>query len=144
MTERRLAGAATAAFLKSEALRLADLCIGCGECLRACPMTTYAPEALVADASDVMQGVRAVLRGEMAVAPVLAWISVCTRSASCSTVCPVEGLDPAFMMRLAKMAAMGAFGAPAQIEVKEDTQFAPRIKAFARLTLSETEQEEWL
>jgi hypothetical protein len=28
--------------------------------------------------------------------------------------------------------------------VKEDTQFSPRVKAFARLTMTEEEQARWL
>lgn len=142
--ERTHRGAETSAFLRAEAERMAQLCIGCGNCLRACPMLAFAPAAQQAGSDEVMQGVRSVLRGEAANAASLAWISVCSRSALCRGVCPVAGLDPAFMMRVAKMRAMGALGDAAQIAVHEDTQFAPRVKAFARLTFSETEQEAWL
>jgi hypothetical protein len=48
------------------------------------------------------------------------------------------------MMRLAKMRASGALGEPSRIAVKEDTQFAPRVKAFARLTMTPEEQDAWL
>ncbi len=144
MTDREHPGAKTSVFLRAEAERMASLCTGCGNCLRACPMVAFAPLAQAAGADEVMQGVRDLLRGGKANAAALSWIAACSRSALCSGVCPVDGLDPAFMMRVAKMRAMGALGDPAQIAVREDAQLAQRVKAFARLTLSDTEQEEWL
>ncbi len=143
-TGRNRPGQATAAFLRGEALRMAGLCTECGNCLRACPMRRLAPAAQDVDARTVLSGVRALLRGEVANTASLSWVAACSRSAQCHGVCPVEGLDPAFMMRVAKMRAMGALGDRPQITVQEDSQFSPRVKAFARLTLSSSEQEDWL
>ena len=48
------------------------------------------------------------------------------------------------MLRLAQWRAKGALGEPPRIPVKEDTQYSPKVKAFARLTLTEEEQARWL
>lgn len=137
-------GAATSAYIKAEGERLASLCTACGACAAACPMSVYAPQAAASDPGDVVRGVLDLLRGGPSSLAALDWIAACSRSGLCSAACPVEGLDPAFMMRLGKMRAMGALGDAARIAVKEDARFSPRIKAFARLTLSPEEQEKWL
>ncbi len=137
-------GAALDAFLRAECERVASICTACGKCVTACPMTAYAPEVREAEPGHVVQGVLDLLRGREASAQALAWVSVCTRSAVCTDACGEEGIDPAFMMRLAKMRASGALGEVRLIAVNEDKQFSPRVKAFARLTMSEEEQAKWL
>ncbi len=125
--------------IATEGARLAAACTACGACASACPMGGYAG---IADAPAVAAGMREVLlggRGEAA----LGWIAACTKSGCCTAACP-EGLDAALMLRFARFRAMGALGDAPRIAVKEDTQFAPKVKAFARLTLSPREQEEWL
>jgi hypothetical protein len=107
-------------------------------------MLAYAPEAATADPVEVVRGVIDLLRGAASTPPALAWIAACTRSAVCTDACREEGIDPAYMMRLAKMRAMGALDETPSITVAADTQFSPRVKAFARLTLSTDEQENWL
>ena len=64
-------------------------------------------------------------------------------SAVCTSACP-EPMDPAMMMRLANMRARGALGGGAQIPVKQDPGWSARVKAFARLTMTEEEQANWL
>jgi NAD-dependent dihydropyrimidine dehydrogenase PreA subunit len=130
--------------LRSECERIASACTACGDCVRACPMLAYAPETASADPGDVVRGVIDLLRGGPSTPPALAWIAACTRSAICTDVCREEAIDPAYMMRLAKMRAMGALNETPSIAVKEDAQFSPRVKAFARLTLTPDEQEKWL
>jgi ferredoxin len=137
-------GTATAAFLRSECERVASLCTACGKCVTACPMTAYAPEVQGADPEQIVRGVLKLLRGGTSSPQALSWVAVCTRSALCTDACGEEGVDPAFMMRLAKMRASGALGEPPVIAVNEDAQFSPRVKAFARLTLTAKEQAEWL
>ena len=137
-------GSATADFLRAECERVASLCTACGNCVSACPMTAYAPELNGADPAQTVRGVLDLLRGGPSSREALSWVAVCTRSAVCTTACGQEGLDPAFMMRLAKMRAWGALGEPPRIAVKEDAQFSARVKAFARLTLTAEEQVEWL
>ena len=106
-------------------------------------MVAYAPEMAGAEAGAVAVGMRNVLQDGPGTPAALAWIGACTRSGVCSAACP-EGLDAAFMMRLATWRAKGALGEVARIPVKEDPQLAAKVKAFARLTLTERECEEWL
>jgi ferredoxin len=128
--------------IRSESARLAALCTACGACVRACPMTPYARGA-GEDSAVTAWGMRDLLRDGEGNAPGLAWIAACTRSGQCSAACP-EGLDAAFMLRLAQWRAKGALGEAARIPVKEDPGLPSRVKAFARLTLTEEEQREWL
>ena len=137
-------GSATQAFLRAECERVASLCTACGKCVSACPMAAYAPVMKGVDPEQTVRGVLDLLRGGASSPQALGWVAACTRSALCTEACGEEGIDPAFMMRLAKMRAMGALGEPARIVVNEDAQFSPRVKAFARLTLTAEEQAEWL
>ena len=137
-------GTATAEFLQAECERVASLCTACGHCVSACPMTAYAPGVSQADPGETVRGVLDLLRGGPSTPQALSWVAACTRSAVCTGACGQEGVDPAFMMRLAKMRAWGALGEPARIPVAEDAQFSPRVKAFARLTMTAEEQAEWL
>jgi len=149
--KHRLAGAAAFAesrvmnlgdHIRTESTRLAALCTACGACARACPMLPYAPAAHQ-DPAAATFGMRDLLRDGPGSPQGLAWIAVCTRSGQCSSACP-EGLDAAFMLRLATWRAKGALGEPPRIPVKEDSQLNARVKAFARLTMTADEQEEWL
>lgn len=129
--------------IRGESARLAALCTACGECVRACPMTPYAAGVEAAAPGVVAAGMRDVLRDGPGTPAALAWIGACTRSGVCSPACP-EKLDAAFMLRLAQWRAKGALGEPPRIRVREDTQYSPKVKAFARLTLTEEEQAKWL
>jgi Fe-S oxidoreductase len=129
--------------IRAESARLAALCTACGECVRACPMTPYAAGVEATAPSAVAAGMRAVLLDGPGTPEALAWIAACCRSALCVPACP-ERIDPAFMLRLAGMRARGALDGAPRIPVKEDTQFSPRVKTFARLTMTEEEQAQWL
>ncbi len=107
------------------------------------PMLPYAPAAASTDPSAVAAGMRDILLDGPGTPAALSWIGACTRSGLCTPACP-EGLDAAFMLRLATWRAKGALGEPARIPVREDTQLAAKVKAFARLTLTEPECDEWL
>lgn len=132
-----------AGYIRAESERLASLCTACGECVRACPMLPYAKPAHQAAPEAVASGLRDFLQNGPGTPEALAWVSVCTRSGLCSAACP-ENLDAAFMLRLATWRAKGALGEPPRIPVKEDTQYAARVKAFARLTMSQEEQNQWM
>ena len=126
----------------AESARLAAACTACGACVEACPMPGFL--ALPpAEPGRVAAGMRAVLRGEDASAEGLAWVAACTRSGQCTAACP-ERLDVAFMLRLAGMRVKGAVGEPPRVAAKADPGWASRVKAFARMTLSEEEQARWL
>lgn len=133
-----------AARIVEEGARLAEACTACGACVTACPMTPFAPGVAEAGPGPVAAGMRAVLRGEEAVAPAaIAWIAACTRSARCNDSCP-EQLDVALMLRFASMRARGAVGEAPRYATRPDPGWASRVKAFARVTLTEEEQARWL
>jgi Fe-S oxidoreductase len=129
--------------IRGESTRLAALCTACGECVRACPMTPYAAGVDAAAPGAVAAGMRDVLRDGPGTPEALAWIGACTKSGLCTAACP-ERIDAALMLRLAGMRLRGALGEAPRIPVREDTQFSPRVKAFARLTMTEEEQAQWL
>jgi|SRR5690242_265475 len=128
-------------FEAREVERILGACTQCGKCYEACPMARYS-KAPVAKGEAVVPGVLAVLRGEAGTAEALGWIAVCTRSGVCVPACP-ENVDPRMMMRLARMTALGGRGAPKQIEPKEDRDYYDRVRAFARLQLTDEELKEW-
>jgi Fe-S oxidoreductase len=133
-----------AARITEEGARLAEACTACGACVTACPMTPYAPGVAAADPARVAGGMRALLQGEAAVAPeAVAWIAACTRSGQCNSACP-ERLDVALMLRFASMRARGALGEAPRYATKPDPAWSSRVKAFARVTLTEEEQATWL
>ncbi len=137
------AGVSLAEHVRAEAARLAAACTACGECVRACPMTPYAAGVDAAAPGVVAAGMVDVLRGGTGSPAALAWIAACTKSGICTPACP-ERLDAAFMLRLAGLRAKGALGDAPLVPVREDTQFSPKVKAFARLTLTAEEQARWL
>jgi hypothetical protein len=94
------------------------------------------------DGKSVVPGVLAVLRGEQGTPEALGWIGVCTRSGVCVPACP-ENVDPKMMMRLARMTALGGRGQPKQIDAKEDRDYFDRIRAFAKLQLTDEELKDW-
>jgi ferredoxin len=83
-----------------------------------------------------------VLRGEAGSPEALGWIGVCTRSGVCVPACP-ENVDPKMMMRLARMTALGGRELPKQIDVKQDPDYFNRVRAFAKLQLTDDELKEW-
>lgn len=129
--------------IRGESGRLASLCTACGACVRACPMVPYAPGVAEEVPEVVAAGMRDVLIDGPGSAAALAWIGACTRSGICTPACP-EQLDVYLMMRLAVWRAKGALDEPPRIAADVDTQYMSRIKAFARLTLTEEERSEWL
>jgi L-lactate utilization protein LutB len=128
-------------FQQSEAERILGACTRCGKCYEVCPMAQYSM-APAKDGKAVVPGVLAVLRGEPTTAEALGWIAVCTRSGVCVPACP-ENVDPKMMMRLARMTALGGRGLPAQIESKQDRDYFDRIRAFAKLQLTDEELKDW-
>ena len=99
-------------------------------------------KAPATDGKAVVPGVLAVLRGEPGTPEALGWIGVCTRSGVCVPACP-ENVDPMMMMRLARMTAFGGRGLPKQLDAKEDRDYFDRVRAFAKLQLTDDELKEW-
>ena len=134
-------GAKLKQFQQAEVERILDACTKCGKCFEVCPMARYS-KAPATDGKTVVPGVLAVLRGEQGTPEALGWIGVCTRSGVCVPACP-ENVDPRMMMRLARMTALGGRGLPKQFEVKEDRDYFDRVRAFAKLQLTDDELKEW-
>jgi Fe-S oxidoreductase len=134
-------GARLKEFQQSEVERILDACTQCGKCYDVCPMAQYS-KAPATSGKTVVPGVLAVLRGEQGTAEALGWIGVCTRSGVCVPACP-ENVDPRMMMRLARMTALGGRGLPKQLDAKEDRDYFDRVRAFAKLQLTDDELKEW-
>ena len=140
MATSPLIGARLKEFQRQEVERILGACTKCGKCYEVCPMARYAKPSAKGEA--VVPGVLAVLRGEQGTPEALGWIGVCTRSGVCVPACP-ENVDPRMMMRLARMTALGGRGLPKQLDAKEDRDYFDRVRAFAKLQLSDDELKEW-
>src|SRR5258708_26591319 len=141
MSDRPVIGQRLKEFQSREVERILGACTQCGKCFEVCPMTQYS-KSPASDGKAVVPGVLAVLRGEQGSPEALGWIAVCTRSGVCVPACP-ENVDPKMMMRLARMTALGGRGPPAQLPVKEDPDYFDRVRAFAKLQLTDDELKEW-
>ena len=141
MTERFLIGQRLKEFQAREVQRILGACTQCGKCYEACPMAQYS-KAPSHDSKTTVAGVLEVLRGERGTPEALGWIGVCTRSGVCVPACP-ENVNPKMMMRLARMTALGGRGLPKQIDAKEDRDYFDRIRAFAKLQLTDEELKDW-
>jgi Fe-S oxidoreductase len=134
---------ALVAHIRDNSARLADACTACGECYRACPMVPRTPALTTAAPEAVMAGIRDILRDGTGTADAIAFAGACVRSGECTAACP-EKLDAAFLMRLASLRVRGALGDPPRVKAPHDPRWSARVKAFARLTMSEEERTEWL
>jgi ferredoxin len=129
--------------IRDSSTHLAAACTGCGECYRACPMVPRTSALDGAEPEAVMAGIRDILREGPGTAEAIAFAGACTRSGVCTPACP-EKLDAAFLIRLASLRVRGAVGDAPRVMKKHDPAWSSRVKAFARLTMSEEEQATWL
>jgi heterodisulfide reductase subunit D len=101
-------------FLKAlDARRAAtlDACTRCGKCVEVCPMP--GPAGLdVADPQSMVTGVIDIIRTGAGPEDSLRWANVCTGSGHCIQACP-EGINPRFMLALARIASRKTRGAEA-------------------------------
>jgi ferredoxin len=99
--------------------------------------------AFGADPKIVTSGLRQLASGEAAPKETVAWVGACTKSGQCIDACPQKavGLDAMLLVRIAKQRAINE---TRQLPAKQDPSYFPRIKAFARLQLSDEELEKWL
>lgn len=130
-------------FIRREAEKILDACTQCGKCVEACPMRRYSAPLAAAEPAAVVTGILSLLRGEQGSAEALGWAAVCVRSGLCVPACP-EDLDAKMMVRIARMTAAGGLGGPRQIALREDRDLFDRIRAFARLQLTEEEIKNWM
>lgn len=143
MTRQAMPTGAMQSFIRAETARILDACTRCGKCFEACPMTPYSPALAGAAPGEVVGGVLGLLRGEAGTPQALGWASVCVRSGSCIPACP-ESVNPKRMLRIARMTAAGGLGGPRQLALKEDRDYFDRIRAFARLQLTDDERADWM
>jgi Fe-S oxidoreductase len=134
---------ALCAHIRDNSARLAEACTACGECYRACPMVPRTPALAAAGPEAVMAGIRDILGDGAGTADAIAFAGACVRSGTCTCACP-EKLDAAFLMRLASLRVRGTLGDPLRVKTPHDPRWSARVKAFARLTMSEEERAEWL
>lgn len=132
----------TEAFLARSGPELAALCTACGACFDVCPMVDHIGLRDV-DSHGVTTGLRKLATGETAPAETVAWVGACTRSGLCVSACPqrAAGLDAMLLIRIAKQ---NAINATRQLTPRLDQGLFPRVKAFARLQLSDDELKSWL
>jgi len=132
----------TETFLANIGLELAALCTACGACFDACPMVDRIG-LRGSDPTSLTDGLRRLAKGQMGSAETVAWVRACAKSGLCVAVCPERssGLDAMLFVRIAKQRALNE---TRQLSVKHDPTYFPRIKAFARLQLTDEELEEWL
>lgn len=130
-------------FIRRETERILAACTKCGKCFEACPMTRYSPALAGAEPKAVVTGILALLREEGNSPEALGWASVCVRSGSCVPACP-DDVNPKMMMRIARMTAAGGLGGPRRIAVRDDRDYFDRIRAFAKLQLTEEEIRDWM
>ena len=143
MNREAMAAGALKEYLRKQTDRILDACTKCGKCVEACPMTPYSAPLANAEPKAVATGILSVLQGEPGTAEALGWTSVCVRSGQCVPACP-EHVNPMLMLRIAHMVASGGLGGPRQIAVREDRDFFDRIRAFAKLQLTDEEINHWM
>jgi len=130
-------------FIREETESILAACTKCGKCFEACPMTRYSPALAGAEPKAVVTGILALLREEGNGPEALGWASVCVRSGSCVPACP-DGVNPKMMMRIARITASGGLGGPKRIAARHDRDYFDRIRAFARLQLTDEEIRDWM
>lgn len=106
-------------------------------------MTPYNEKKGGASSKELAAGVLRLLATGTTDEASLGWVKACIRSGCCVPACP-ENVNPKLMLRIGKMIATGGMGGPKHIPVKEDRDYYPRIRAFARLQLSDEEYKEWM
>lgn len=143
MSRQPMPTGATQAFIRRETERILGTCTKCGKCFEACPMTRYSPAAADAEPVPVVTGILGLLSGAAGTPAALGWASVCVRSGTCVPACP-EAVNPKMMVRIARMVAAGGLGGPKQIQLKEDRDYFDRIRAFAKLQLTDQELADWM
>jgi ferredoxin len=139
----RSSEASLVAYIRDNSARLAAACTACGECYRACPMVPRTPALADAAPATVMAGIRDILRDQPGTPEAIAFAGACVRSGTCTDACP-EKLDAAFLMRLASLRVRGALGDTPRVTASHDARWSARVKAFARLTMTDEERAEWL
>ena len=85
---------------RAQGAAIADACVRCGDCFRACPMVP--PAGLgAADAEETTAGIVDLITGGSGTADAVRWASVCSGSGNCIPACQ-HGVNPRLMVQLAR------------------------------------------
>jgi heterodisulfide reductase subunit D len=85
---------------RAQGASIADACVRCGDCFRACPMVP--PAGLgAADAEETTAGIVDLITGGSGTADAVRWASVCSGSGNCIPACQ-HGVNPRLMVQLAR------------------------------------------
>ena len=122
-------------FLSSLAGRRDDIleaCTTCGKCVEVCPMP--GPAGIdSADAAAIVTGVTEIIRTGRGPEISARWAEICTGSGHCITACP-EGVNPRFMLALARQAKRHTSMAPDEIRTDAGRRFGGMSRGLSVLT----------
>ena len=115
-----------------------DACTRCGKCVSACPTT--GPAGISAeDPQGVIVGIVDILRTGNGPQASRVWASTCTRTGECIRSCP-EGLNPRFLLAMARVAMTGSSQTPAQRRrqgIESYRRLGHDVDLLSRLQLSD-------
>jgi heterodisulfide reductase subunit D len=120
---------------RAQGMAIADACVRCGDCFRACPMV--APAGLAeADAEETTGGIVDLILGGSGTADAVHWASVCSGSGNCISACQ-HGVNPRLMVQLARgFARRQASDAPLNTRWRGAFQTMSRgVRILSRLQL---------
>jgi Fe-S oxidoreductase len=121
--------------LDQRAEDILDRCTRCGGCFDVCPMPE--PAGLAGHAAiDVVSGVLDIIRGGTGSAEAQRWAQVCSGSGHCIARCQ-DGVNPRFMLALARVAIQRRAGAEARREkgVSAFSSMGRSVRVLSRMQL---------
>ncbi len=123
--------------LGSRRAEILDACVKCGKCVEVCPMP--GPAGLdVTDPAAVAAGVYTLLQTGRGPAAARRWSEICTGSGHCIPAC-AHGVNPRFMLRLARINALRGDRDPAALRQGGGRQFGAMsrgVRTLSRLQLA--------
>ncbi len=122
--------------LDARAQAIVDSCTACGACFEACPMT--GPAGISGEAGDrAAEGIIGLLSGGQTSETSVRWAEVCSGSGACIPACP-EGINPRFMMSLARLALNRRAPAEEQARLgqKSYATMTKSVRALSQIQLS--------
>ncbi len=133
----------SADYLRALEIRRADIlerCVACGRCAEVCPMP--APAGLeIPDGAALTAAVLSLLRTGRGSEDARRWAEICTGSGHCIPECGY-GVNPRFMLKLARIAALRTETDPAQLRAGGAGPFGAMsrgVRVLSRLQLAPDE-----
>ena len=112
--------------LDARVAQVLDACTACGKCLEICPMTVPG-EIDVSDSEAVTAGVLDIIRTGSGPAEAEKWSQLCSLTGKCIDACEY-GVNPRFMLGMARRAMKQASVAPEDRKAKGKEDFAKMVK----------------